>query len=241
MLKRNIGLCASMLCANPGNVKQDIDDINSSGVDYMHIDIMDGHFVPNMTGGSNMGEYIRAYAHALCDFHLMVDNPTQLLEDLRLQSGERAAVHFEGNANLKENLKFIRERGAMAGIAISPGTSLDAVEPYMDMADYFLILMVNPGFKGQPMIEKTLDKAKRFKEKIMEQGRNIRILMDGAVDTENLLRVVEAGADDLVLGPYSCFNKSLGGIIPTLDIIKTALSSSGYGFCNNKDKGGTVG
>ena len=182
-----------------------------------------------------MGEFIRSYSDAPCDFHLMVDNPTGVLENLHLRPRERAAVHFEGNKSLEDNLRYIRENGAEAGIAVSPGTSLYEVDQYMDLTDYFLILMVNPGFKGQPLIEKTLDKARRFSERITEENRNIRILMDGAVNTENIIRVIETGANDLVLGPYSCFNKNFGGIIPTLNIVKEMLRSNGYGFCCNRD------
>lgn len=225
---RKIQLCASMLCADAGNILGDIEKINRAGVDLMHVDIMDGHFVPNMAGSADLSKCIRRHADALCDYHLMISHPENMIEDLELQPGERVSIHIENNPEPLPLLRKIRSFGAKAGLAVNPGTPVKALLPFLSELDFMLILIVNPGFKGQPVINSVLDKLRRIAALRDELGLDFRILVDGAVTPENMLDIVACGADDLVCGPFTCFNKALGGIGPTLALVKNKLREAGY-------------
>lgn len=225
---REIGLSASMLCADPGDLEGDIRQINEARVSLMHTDIMDGHFVPNMTGGLDVADCIRSLAAAPCDFHLMVEDPADLIDDLQLRPGERLAFHIENDVDTEACIRRIQSSGALAGLAVNPGTPVSRVEPFMDKLDFLLVLIVNPGFKGQPVIPRTLEKLRLLRKLRDSRGLPLRFLVDGAVTPENLIEIVEAGADDIVCGPYTCFNKALGGIGPTLGLVKSILREHGY-------------
>ncbi len=227
-MQREIGLCASMLCADPGDLEGEIRQINEAGVSYMHTDIMDGHFVPNMTGGLDVAECIRGLSDAPCDFHLMTEDPGPLIEDLAPGPGERLAFHVENEVDTAGYIKRIKGTGGLAGLAVNPGTPISRVEPFLGSLDFLLVLIVNPGFKGQPVIPRTLDKLRRLRDMRDARGLPLRFLVDGAVTPENLMEIVGAGADDIVCGPYTCFNKALGGIGPTLALVKSMLREGGF-------------
>lgn len=225
--ERTIQLAASMLCADPGWLQRDIEQINHAGVDLMHVDIMDGHFVPNMTGGLDLANCIRQHAAAPCDFHLMVEDPAYLIEQLNLQPGERLCFHIENARNPETTIQTIRKTGCKVGIALNPGTPVSAVEPYLEQIDYLLVLIVNPGFKGQSIIPRTLKKLRCLRDIRDVRGLKLRLFVDGAVTLDNMMEIVEAGADDLVCGPFTCFNPKLGGIEPTLALVKKKLEENG--------------
>jgi len=226
--KRKIQLCASMLCADPGQLLGEMEQINRAGVHLMHVDIMDGHYVPNMTGGADVAKCIRRHSAVPCDYHLMILHPENMVEDLELVPGERAAFHVENVDEPLPLLRKIRSFGAKAGVAVNPGTPINKLLPLFPELDYMLVLIVNPGFKGQPVIGSVLEKMRRIASLRDELGYGFRILVDGAVTPENMLEIVECGADDLVCGPFTCFNKALGGIEPTLALVKKKLFEAGY-------------
>lgn len=232
-----IQLAASMLCADPGRLREDILQLNQAGVNLMHVDIMDGHFVPNMTGGLDVANCIRQYAQAPCDFHLMVEEPEYLINALQLQPDERICFHIENAKDPDTTIAGIQATGAKVGIAMNPGTPISAVTPYITSLDYLLVLIVNPGFKGQSVIPQTLDKLRRLRELRDEQGLNLRLFVDGAVTLENIMEIVEAGADDLVCGPFTCFNQALGGIESTLALVKSKLLENGCQIMHNSRGG----
>lgn len=236
--KRGICISASMLCANCANLSDDIATINRAGVSFMHVDIMDGHFVPNMTGGLDVANCIRSLADAPCDFHIMAEDPAPMIDDLQLRRGERLAFHVENRLDHAALIEKIKARGAKAGLAVNPGTPLSKLEPFMDMLDFVLVLIVNPGFKGQPIIPQTLSKLSRLKALRDEKGLDMRLLVDGAVTPENMMDIIAAGADDIVGGPFTCFNQALGGIEPTLALVKQILAQNGcfMQLCAREDR-----
>ena len=227
---RRIKLAASMLCADPACLKSQVQEVDAAGVDLLHIDMMDGHFVPNMTGGADVANEIRAMTDTVCDYHIMAENPERQIRQLKgLRKGDRVCFHVECGCEIAPLLEEIRGLGAQAGLAMNPGTPISAVEPYLDAADYMLLLIVNPGFRGQPIIPRTLVKLTKLRERLNEAGmQNKEILVDGAVTLENMQEIVEAGADNLVCGPFTCFNQALGGIEPTLTLVKEGLRGMGY-------------
>ena len=227
---RRIKLAASMLCADQSCLISQIKEIESAGVDMLHIDIMDGHFVPNMTGGSDYANEIRANANVVCDYHFMVEKPLKQIDMLEgVQCEDRISFHVECRCDSLKVLDQIHKTGAKAGLAMNPGTPIAAVEPYLKEVDYILLLIVNPGFKGQPMIPRTLEKLSKLKGKLQELDRqDVEILVDGAVTLDNMLKIVDSGADNLVCGPFTCFNEKLGGIEPTLFKVKEKLKNAGF-------------
>ncbi len=235
---RGIYLSASMLCVNCANLSEDIAELNRAGVSLMHVDIMDGHFVPNMTGGLDVANCIREHADAPCDFHIMAEDPTPVIEDLQLRPGERLAFHVENKVDHAALIAKIKARGAKAGLAVNPGTPLSAILPFVDMLDFVLVLIVNPGFKGQPIIPQTLSKLSRLRDLRDERGLDMRLLVDGAVTPENMMDIISAGADDIVGGPFTCFNQALGGIEPTLSLVRNILAENGcfMELCTREDK-----
>ena len=227
---RRIKLAASMLCADPACLKSQVEEVDAAGVDLLHIDMMDGHFVPNMTGGADVANEIRAMTDTVCDYHIMAEDPERQIRQLKgLREGDRVCFHVECGCGITPLLAEIRTMGAQAGLAMNPGTPVSAVEPYLDMVDYMLLLIVNPGFRGQPIIPRTLEKLTKLRERLNEVGmQDKEILVDGAVTLENMQEIVEAGADNLVCGPFTCFNQALGGIEPTLALVKEKLRGMGY-------------
>lgn len=228
--KRKIKLAASMLCADQGSLISQVKEIELAGTDMLHIDIMDGHFVPNMTGGSDYANEIRSVSSIVCDYHFMVEKPDEQIAMLKgLRSSDRICFHAECGSDCLKVIDQIHQMGAKAGLAINPGTPVAAIEKFLSETDYILLLIVNPGFKGQPVIPRTLRKLSELKNTLDKMGKDAEeILIDGAVTFDNILEIVRLGADNLVCGPYTCFNKELGGIKPTLKKVKEILGNEGY-------------
>ena len=220
-----IRLSASMLAASVVDLKGDIQQLNEACVDFMHIDIMDGHFVPNLTIGPLYVDRVRQLSKAPCDVHLMVENPERFINMFNMQAGERMCFHIEAANHPHRLVQEIKKMGIEAGIAINPGTPLCMIEELLPDIDFVHVLSVNPGVKGQPMVPQTLNKIYRLRKMIDDKGLNVDIEVDGSVQMDNIIQIVEAGATTLVLGPYTCFNKELGGIKPTLAKVKNLLAT----------------
>lgn len=198
---RDIWIAPSLLAADFGNLAQEVRSVSEGGADCIHLDVMDGDFVPNLTFGPPIIRAIRSCTTLPLEAHLMVWHPNSYLDDLKEAGVNRVIVHQESDVHLNRLLDKIRKMGFSAGVAINPGTPVSFLEDVLDMVDLVLVMTVNPGFGGQSFIEGTLEKVSRVRDlRHLRPGRNFRIEVDGGIGSTTGRRVVEAGADLLVAG-----------------------------------------
>ncbi|MCP9290634.1 ribulose-phosphate 3-epimerase [Gracilimonas sediminicola] len=191
----------SILAANFARLGQDIDDAVKGGASWIHCDIMDGHFVPNISYGPGVVKAAKSSApQAFIDVHLMIENPDDYVEAFVQAGADLISVHFETCPHLHRTLQNIKKYGIMTGVVVNPATSLHNIEPVLNDVDLVLIMSVNPGFGGQSFIESSYDKLKRLAEIREEQELGFLIQVDGGVNLKNAKKVAESGADILVAG-----------------------------------------
>ena len=201
-------LSASIMCADLLNLGSDLMELQNSGIDLFHIDMMDGHFVPNYMLPPEIVKAVKKVAKIPLDIHLMVENPDFAIELLDLSEGDFVTVHYETTKHLNRTLSLIKSKGAKAGIAINPATPLSVVEESLNDIDMLLIMTVNPGFAGQKLVNGALDKIKRARKMLDDAGRSEVILeVDGNCSFENIPKMYNAGADTFVVGTSSVFHK----------------------------------
>lgn len=198
----NTLISPSVLAADFANLQRDVEMLNDSEADYIHIDIMDGVFVPNISFGFPVTEAINRVSKKPLDFHLMIRNADLYLDDCVRTGAEIISVHFEASTHLHRTLSAIREKGAKAGIAINPHTSVFSLESILPFADLVLIMSVNPGFGGQSFIESTYDKVRDLRKLADQMNPELMIEVDGGVNDKTGKTLVDAGADMLVAGSY---------------------------------------
>src|SRR3954469_5488930 len=170
------------------------------GADLVHFDVMDGHFVPNLSFGIPVLKAVRARTRLAVDVHLMVSNPSRLIDDYLAAGASRVIVHWEAEPHLDRLLDHIRKQGAQAGVAINPATPVELLVDVLPRLGFVLVMSVNPGFGGQAFLPHALDKARRLRRMIEISGLPIEIEMDGGIDRDNIARVVAAGVDVCVAG-----------------------------------------
>jgi ribulose-phosphate 3-epimerase len=200
MLNRTVDIAPSILAANFSCLGNEIQAAERGGAAILHVDVMDGHFVPNITVGLPVVKSLARFTKLPIDTHLMISEPgiyaTQFVE-----AGARmVSVHVEADPNLHRTLTAIRAAGALPGVVLNPATPLSAIEEALRFVDYVLVMSVNPGFGGQKFIPETLDKVKRLRQTIDERQLKVRIEIDGGVDRNNIETVVAAGAEIIVAG-----------------------------------------
>jgi ribulose-phosphate 3-epimerase len=190
----------SILSANFARLAEEIARVERGGATMLHLDVMDGHFVPNLTMGPPVVESIRQCTKLHLDVHLMIENPERYVTGFVKAGANSVLVHYEACRHLDGTLQMIREAGAMAGVVLNPATSVDVLEDVLGVVDYVLLMSVNPGFGGQKLIPYVLDKVRRLN--IMRRAKNLAfpIEIDGGVHRENLAEVVRAGCDWIVTG-----------------------------------------
>lgn len=195
-----VTIVPSILAADYTRLGEQVHEVQSAGAQAIQIDIMDGHFVPNLTFGPGIVKAIRAVSDIFLDVHLMIANPDSFLEPFARAGADRLIVHQETCPHLYRTLQSIREMGIQVGVALNPGTPVSTLEEVLDLTDVILVMTVNPGFGGQAFLHSQLDKIRRLRKRLDQTGREIRIAVDGGIDTTTAPLVVEAGATILIAG-----------------------------------------
>ena len=201
-----VKLAPSVLSADFSRLKEQIEAVTQAGADYIHVDVMDGHFVPNLTMGPVVVEGIRASTHLPLDVHLMIEEPDRFISDFVHAGADHIIIHSEASLHLHRLIHQVKELGLRVGVAINPSTPLGAIEEVLAYVDVALVGTVNPGFAGQKLIPETLDKVARLKRTLRDAGYGAEIQVDGGINTETAPAAVRAGATVLVAGS-AVFNK----------------------------------
>lgn len=207
----------SLMCCDFMNLKEQLDVFKNENIEYLHIDIMDGSFVPNFTLGVDFVNQIKKQTSIPVDIHFMVNEPEIKIDWFNLSEGDIVSVHAESTKHLQRVLTKIKEKGARAFVAINPATPIYMIEEVLDDIDGVLLMTVNPGFAGQKLIKSTIEKIKKLKSFLISAGKNnVEIMVDGNVSFENARMMSDAGADIFVAGTSSVFNGDISNGIKKL-------------------------
>lgn len=220
-MSQPIYFAPSILAADFARLGEQVQAAEAAGAERIHIDVMDGRFVPNITMGPIVVEAVRRSTSLPLDVHLMIVEPDHLLESFARAGASNISVHIEACPNLHRTLQVIRGLGCRVGVAINPHTPAAALSEVMHMIDIILVMTVNPGFGGQEFLPETLPKIRRLREMCVEAGRAIDVVVDGGINVDTAARVVEAGANVLIAGSAIFNNKHT--VAEGMDRLRRAL------------------
>ncbi|MEG0255095.1 ribulose-phosphate 3-epimerase [Vagococcus sp.] len=216
-----VKIAPSILSADFANLERDIKLVEEKGADYIHVDVMDGQFVPNITLGANIVSAIRPVTKLPLDVHLMIVEPERFIPDFAKAGSDIITVHAESTVHIHRAMQMIKNEGVKAGVVINPGTPVSVIEHVLPLADLVLIMTVNPGFGGQAFISECLEKVEQLDVLRKEKGYTYEIEIDGGVDNKTAKACVDAGADVLVAGSYVYNSPDVGERIATLrEVVK---------------------
>lgn len=202
-----VRLAPSILTADFAHLYSEVNSVQTEGINLLHLDVMDGHFVPNMTFGPPIVKAIKQFASCELDVHLMVSEPDKWIEAFAEAGANYISVHAEVTPHLHRTIQAIQSMGVKAGVALNPATSLETIRYVLPDVDFILIMTVNPGYGGQSFIPQMLEKIKALKALISDTGREIPIEVDGGINLETISQVKEAGASWFVIGS-AIFNQN---------------------------------
>ena len=217
---KKIQISPSILSADFSQLKNEIKKLEQAGADMIHVDVMDGHFVPNLTIGPPVIKSLRGHTNLPFDVHLMISPVHKYIKDYADAGANIITIHPEATNDLKESIKYIRDLGKKVGVSLNPETPLEIIENFLKDIDLVLIMSVHPGFGGQKFMPEVLEKVKKLRNIIIEKKLELDIEIDGGIDFDNNKMVIEAGANILVSGT-TVFKKNNGNIKKNIDILKT--------------------
>lgn len=193
-------LSPSILAADLADLRGAVDLCHEGGADLIHVDVMDGHFVPNLTFGLPVIEALKERAELPLEVHLMISNPDRLLDDYLDAGADWLSVHWEATPHLDRTLNRIRDRGVRAGVALNPGTPVELLADLIPVMDYCLLMSVNPGFAGQPYLPYVVSKARRLGAMARQAESDLVLAMDGGIGIDNIRQIVQSGVEVCVAG-----------------------------------------
>lgn len=208
-----VKIAASILSADFSRLGEEIRDAEKAGADMIHIDVMDGHFVPNITVGPPVVEAIKKVTSIPLDVHLMIEEPDRFIREFIRAGADLLTVHVEASPHLHRTVHWIKESGVKVGVSLNPATPIGSLDHIMPDLDMVLVMSVNPGFGGQEFIPRTLGKIKALREIIREEGYKTEIEVDGGINVNNVGLVAKAGVDVLVMGNAFFNSKKYGEVV----------------------------